>query len=209
MFFYAMFALAIWLNPQRRVVVVSLMLALLVAVGVAVGLPAHEQQTVAHPRVLEFVSGLWLATSFLRGWPDSKLGARLLLGAGVIWMAATVVIEQRGLPQPMLMLVAWRCHDLRWFGPAGADGATAEHPHPEGFGRRLLLDLLDPVLCARCCSPVRTRSSRPDGGGVRGHGRHRFWARDTLHRRAPGRGNFAARNTMGWDGVAGCFNIIR
>jgi exopolysaccharide production protein ExoZ len=92
MFFYALFAAALWLPSALRLPALAGALIGLVAFGRAIGAGVSFIGFYTDPILLEFVAGLALGGAYVRGWtPGPRLSA-LLIAAGVLALAAQAFV---------------------------------------------------------------------------------------------------------------------
>lgn len=133
-FFYLAFAVTLLLQARLRLPVLSLGLAGLVALGIAIHPAQAAAATYTGPLLLEFLGGAWLCQAWQRGWvPRGRWG--LALSA----LGALVLLAQAGIGP----FEGWRC--LTWGLPsllivAGALGAEAGGRLPRILGLRQMGD---------------------------------------------------------------------
>ncbi len=101
-FFYLLFALALWAVARRRAAFASLVLLSLVLAGPLVDATDPVLAAYTDPMLLEFVAGLWLGVAWTSPRLPGRVPGLLLLGAGAAAFAAEQAIrldatEQRAL----------------------------------------------------------------------------------------------------------------
>lgn len=114
-FFYLMFALALWGLARRRAMLVSALLTALVLARPFANVADPREATYTDPILLEFVAGLWLGAAWISGRLPGRVAGVALFGAGLTGFA---VVSALGLE-----VSSWRL--LLWGAPAFAVVAGA------------------------------------------------------------------------------------
>jgi exopolysaccharide production protein ExoZ len=103
-FFYLLFAVALWWFARGRAVLVSVVLTALVLLRPFASLADPRQAAYTDPILLEFVAGLWLGAAWTSGRLPGRIAGVALFGAG---LAGFAVVSALGLQVSSWRLLLW------------------------------------------------------------------------------------------------------
>ena len=93
MFFYAIFACALWVSQAHKIAIVSITIFAVVGLGALLQSHNIAVSTFTSPLMIEFVAGLWLFSSYRRGAMPGAVISTVLVLISLTWFAVVEFVQ--------------------------------------------------------------------------------------------------------------------
>ena len=93
MFFYAIFACALWLSQAHRIAIATTSIFILVGIGALLQSDNLFVSTYTSPLMIEFVAGLWLFLAYKRGAMPSAVLSIVLVVVSLAWFVVAEFVR--------------------------------------------------------------------------------------------------------------------
>jgi exopolysaccharide production protein ExoZ len=109
MFFYAVFAFALWVSYAHKVAIVTISIFALVGVGALLQSDNIAVSTYTSPLMIEFIAGIWLFLFYRRGAMPGAVISTILVAVSLTWFAVVEFVQppfrlfQFGVPAFLLV----------------------------------------------------------------------------------------------------------